>query len=168
MKLRYTPTSSKPELMKQSLERINHAVRRYGKNVYTNEIPPPFELVKGVSSEQLRSYLQSEEGSITESIHMHNIPFANINMYMHNQALSEQVVNSIVCESDCQDADNFTLGPVQFSNLEIFANKNANSSTKNLLAEFRKEDAARSKPSFGVKKRRSIGKFSSADRVNSQ
>ena len=168
VKYRYTPISSEKGLMKQSLDRIDHAVKRYGKKIYPNEVPPPFEVVNGINNEQIRSYLQSENGSILESMQMHSIPFTGINMYMQNQAYSEQYVNSVVCESDWQDADNFTLGPAQFSNLDILSNKNINSSSKNLINEFKKEEVKNNKPFLKAKKRRSIGKFASADRVSSQ
>ena len=168
IKYRYTPISWEKGLMKQSLERIDNAVKRYGKMIYPNEVPPPFEVVNGINNEQIRSYLQSENGSMLESMQMHNIPFTGINMYMQNQAYSEQYVNSVVWESDWQDADNFTLGPAQFSNLDIFSNKNGKISSKNLINEFRKEEYKHNKPSLKPKKRRSIGKFASADRAFSQ
>ena len=168
VKFRYTPISWEKGLMKQSLERIDNAVKRYGKKIYSNEVPPPFEVINGINNEQIRSYLQSENGSVLDSMQMHSIPFTGINMYMQNQAYSEQLVNSIVWESDLQDADNFTLGPAQFSNLDVFSNKNGNSSSKNLINEFRKEEVWGNKPYLKNKKRRSIGKFASADRASSQ
>lgn len=82
--------------MKQSLERIDNAVRRYGKMIFTSDVPPPFEVVNGINNEQIRSYLQSENGSVLESMQMHSIPFTGINMYKQNQVYSEQLVNSIV------------------------------------------------------------------------
>lgn len=52
--------------------------------------------------------------------------------------------------------------------MDVFSNKNGNSSSKNLINEFRKEEVLGNKAYQKNKKRRSIGKFASADRASSQ
>lgn len=81
-------------------------------------------------------------------------------MYI-NRAFSENVANSIVCDSEPGEIENFTLGPAQFGGLNPFTNQKT-SSNKNLLAEFRKENERQQ--NLG-NKRREFKKHSSADRI---
>lgn len=161
-KLRYTPNAGTKNLMKQSLERIDKAIKRYNKNIELSVQPGPFELTnKPHSLSQMREYLESEGSSLFGGgIQIGCSPSA-IN---RPKAFSENVCNSIVWDSDTQDIENFTLGPAQFK--ELRSNQIVkNLSSRNLIAEFQRENDKIDKISR-IKKRRNIGKHSSADRAN--
>lgn len=162
--LRYTPHSTKKDLMKQSLERIDKAIKRYGKKIMPGEMPEAFSISQGLTNDQMREYLQSEQSSIAGSVQVGRDPWGNRDVYYRNKAFSENVADSIMCESDAHDLDNFTLGPAQFGNLRPFVNSKS-SSSKNLINEFRKEEKRHALPKA---KRRNIDKYHSADRVFSQ
>lgn len=111
-KPRFTPNGGTKNLMKQSLERINKAIKRYGKNIGPDNLPGPFELTRNPSSpSQGRENLESEGSSLFGSIIAGDNGSSKL---MHNKAFSENIANSIVCDSDTQDIENFTLGPAQF------------------------------------------------------
>lgn len=161
-KLRYTPNAGTKNLMKQSLERIDKAIKRYNKNIDPNVQPGPFELTnKPHSFSQMREYLDSEGSSLFGGgIQIGNNPSA----VTRPKAFSENVCNSIVCDSETQDIENFTLGPAQFK--ELRSNQVIkNLSSRNLIAEFQKENDKMDRMSR-INKRRNIGKHSSADRAN--
>lgn len=161
--LRYTPNAHKKDLIQQSLERIDNAVRRYGKQISSKEISPPFEFKNAMSHAQLREYLESEEGSISSCVQIGHTPLSNKNMYI-NKAFSENVTSSIAYDSENGDIENFTLGPAQFGNLNPFTNQK-NASSKNLLGDFRRENERLQNLS---KNRKDSKKHSSADRIQSK
>lgn len=148
--------------MKQSLERIDKAIKRYGKKILPGEMPEAFSISQGLTNAQMREYLQSEQSSIGGSVQVGRDSWGNRDVYYRNNAFSDNVADSIMCESDAQDVDNFTLGPAQFGSLHPLTNSKS-SSSKNLINEFRKEEDRRH--AFPHAKRRNIDKYNSADRV---
>jgi hypothetical protein len=160
IRLRYTPESAnKNNLMKQSLERIDNAVKRYGSKINTNNMPAPFDMTNRVQLQQLRDYLQSEEGSCPDDYLAGHIMLSQ-DPVENRQAFSENVSNSIVCDSENANIENFTLGPDQFA--KIKQQNPDKGAARNLISEFRKE--AENRKSSGMqKKRRSINKYPSAD-----
>lgn len=161
-KLRYTPSSGKNDLLKQSLERIDRAVRRNGKQLNSYDEVPPLEFKHALSHAQLREYLDSEEGSTNSRVQvgLNPIPSWKKN---NIRAFSENVTSSIAYESEVGDIENFTLGPEQFSKLQPFASQKA-ASSKRLIEEFQKEKDRQQRVSRRNLKRNE-GKFASADRI---
>jgi hypothetical protein len=135
---KFTPKSTTKELMRVSLERIDNAVKRYGTKINPSEMPSPFEIANTVSNLHLRQYLWEEENSMVDEIKDSQKLIPQRKLFSEKQAFSEQVTNSIICESETQDIENFTLGPAQFSNINLITG-NKGKSSKNLLSEFQKE-----------------------------
>jgi len=77
-----------------------------------------------------------------------------------NKLYSEGKSNSIICDSESQNIENFTLGPEQFANINV--NNKPKAVARNLFEDFWKEDQ-RMKNSDARTKRRNIGKYPSAD-----
>lgn len=90
----FTPKLGTKNLMKQSLERINKAIKRYGKNIGPENAPGPFEFTRNPSSpSQAREHLESEESSLLGSVIMLDEPKMQ---FSSKKAVSENVTNSIV------------------------------------------------------------------------
>jgi hypothetical protein len=163
-KQRYVQKGGTKNLMKQSLERIDNAIKRFSKNNGTDIQTGPFELTSNSRSQsQNRDYLNSQCSSqFGGHMQIGNDP----NSVIQPQAFSDSVSNTIIWESETHDIENFTLGPAQFKEFsldQVFKN----SSGRNLLVEFQKENGSRVKESRD-QKRRTNGKNSSADRANIQ
>lgn len=136
--------------MKQSLERINKAIKRYGKNIGPENLPGPFEIVTKPTSPSLaRENLESEGSSLFGSV------LASDCSNMHKKAFSENVAESIVCDSDTQDIENFTLGPAQFKGLR----------NDSALKKYQTNQKEAGGAEVG-RNRKYFPKYSSADRVN--
>lgn len=173
IRLKYTPDSAidkfkrlddtregnSTKLLKQSLERIDNAVKRYGNNIEQSEMPSPFQLSHRVQIQNLRDYLQSEETNMPEDYFSVNSA-GYFESAQKKQVYSENLANSVVCESENQNIDNFTLGPDQFAKIKV-SNLNSKSS-RNLIKEFQREAQLR-KQSSNRKKRRNISKYPSSD-----
>mmetsp|Transcript_29455 Transcript_29455/g.29073 ORF Transcript_29455/g.29073 Transcript_29455/m.29073 type:complete len:124 (-) Transcript_29455:582-953(-) len=90
----YTPKGNTKNLMKQSLERINKAIKRYGKNIGPENFPGPFELVRNPSTpSQARENLESQESSLLGSVIILDNPKVQLST---NKAFSQNATGSIV------------------------------------------------------------------------
>ena len=163
-KILRAPNTNDKGLIKKSLERIDNAVNRNTKMIYSNEIWP-FEVSNGINS-HLRVYLENQEDSTQESIQMHSVPFAGINLYAKNQAQSNKGSNSVVYESDTQDIDNFTLGPKQFGDLVAESKMKKNSSLMPKL--IKGEEKSRNITNIKGYVKSEAVKYLSADKILSQ
>ena len=115
-KIRRSSIPNDDRLIKRSLERIDNAIKRNWRVMYSNE-SMPFDVLKETDYRNKKNSIKCKDESYQESIQMHNVPFSGINMYIQNIAKSEKHSNSVAYESDWQDIENFTLGPNQFSRL---------------------------------------------------
>ena len=156
--MRRNKSGGTKNLMKQSLERINKAIKRYGKKIGPEDSPGPFELSHNPEClSQARDYLDSEGSSLFGSIQIGPIQGNN-----GKQAFSENISNSIVGEGENQDIENFTLGPKQFQELKENM-RLKKSSGKNLIDDFERADSKLD----SRHKKRSLVKHASADRLHS-
>lgn len=163
-KIMRQPDSNDKGLIKRSLERIDNAVNRNTKMVFvTNEVPQ-FEAINGAGS-NYRVCLESRDDSRQDNIQTSSVPFAGISLYMQSQAQSTKGPDSVVYESDCQDIDNFTLGPKQFSDLVAESKKKDSSYAMPKLSK-----AESSRNVFQVKGscRNNVVKYLSADKILDQ
>lgn len=158
MKLRATPMSEKKDLMKQSLERIDNAVKRYGKKLRPEDQAFNIQVAKGIKNEHLRTYLQSEGSSMASQVEMHCVPHSGIQIY--NSIQREQALASAMCTRDLLDAENFTLGPAEFNNIVVVAQKPAKKVEYNSARKVNENLKNTNRNS-----RRGSMKYPSADRV---
>jgi hypothetical protein len=91
--LRFTPNAGTKNLMQQSLERIDNAVKRYGKKI-DHQQPGPFELsnTPAVLHSQLRDYLDSEGSSLYGGLQDGQTPMSKI---PQRKVMSENAADSI-------------------------------------------------------------------------
>lgn len=82
--------------MKQSLERIDKAIKRYGKKILPGEMPEAFSISQGLTNAQMREYLQSEQSSIGGSVQVGRDSWGNRDVYYRNNAFSDNVADSIM------------------------------------------------------------------------
>lgn len=82
-------------MIKQSLERIDNAVKRYGDKINPKEMPSAFELSNKIQLQQLRDYLESEEASCPED-YMSKRTMLDSVQTNKKQVFSENITNSVV------------------------------------------------------------------------
>jgi hypothetical protein len=93
-KQRYVHKGGTKNLMKQSLERIDNAIKRFSKNNGTNVQAGPFELTSNTRSQsQTRDYLNSQCSSLFGG---HMQVGNDANSIIQPQAFSDSVTNTIV------------------------------------------------------------------------
>ncbi|CAI2381128.1 unnamed protein product [Moneuplotes crassus] len=150
----FTPKLGSKNLMKQSLERINKAIKRYDKNIGPDNVPGLYQQYRNPSSpSQARENLESEGSSLFGSVIMLDDPKV---MLSSNKELSENIANSIVCDSET-NIENFTLGPAQFKQIT------ENASNRNYDTDHKEDEDI----NLGRNKK-DMQKFSSADRLHSK
>ena len=115
-KIRRTTDLNEESLIKKLLERIDNAVKKPNRNMFPSQTLHS-DVLKDLGDKKEQMHFHDLEKEQLDNLRRKNAPFWGI-AATRNQTENLKYNKSVVYNSDWNDVDHFTLGPLQYSNIK--------------------------------------------------